>query len=1139
MGEGEASVASSAPDQRHLRLIAASAQANEARVRDILTEEPWTTNGDHDALRQALQKAAARGKLSLVQLLLQHGADANTRRDGEVSALVKAADAGHVAVVLELLAQEADPNWRNRNGQTALFSSSMRGHNQVVKALLEGGANVKARDKEGRTALSFLASEKPGKWNLETLKLLLENGADVEVRDQVERTPLLWAATAGNVQLANILLEYGANIAAANNRGRTALHLASESNHQDLVELLLRRGADVSATSDGGWTALHNAAQRGNTPIVSLLLDANANVNAELSNGMTALHWAAFSGHEEVVKLMLDKANPNLAIKDSFDRTPMLCAAEKYHAEIVQLLSPTRAAARLPQVAQDACKKFEATVVDFGTFRHEKKQIVFKHSVHELLYGWDEENDRPKVPTLTKFIKYQPDFRWIHLPANNIAWVETLLAKTFIEGGHRDIEAFKALEKCFDQEHRGPLAHANFMRTFCQRISAPQSHVTDNNEKQMQPVCEEQFEVSSLPKSSQTGGESTPKKVQDLGDNGTPKPDAKKGKSEQIAERHPKRAKRAKGPPGKPSEASRSSSSLAMRENLKFSPASGKIVLFMPFLHYETEDRRKKMSRAIYNARSGHANPSATMSPDSVLMDAYLDNTQRLHPRRTLDQFFYHGIDTSQRDTDQVVSRYCQHQKIETKVFMVDQLWLWVLGRDLIITCFPQRWEQPKQDPLNVLDGIIEETNAKTRPPIQSVYGLAMLITSRCSGMFDRHRLDAQNLQFLDMFESSIGTVTDRESQLFSNFNSASAQSAQWTRRSRQRPKVPNVSSDQMAGEDHMYPDALLDISVETSLLAEIKDIRDELNILGVIIDSQLHVLSEFEGCIIGELRTEGSRRSTEGIIFEIKKRSREQWRLLEVHQKDINRMDQQAQSIYMSLTHLLDLKQKHSNALEARFASVQAEIAARQGQTIMVFTIVTIIFLPMSFIAAFFAINFQEWNGDRSLTIGYVSKYMFGIGIGISLPLIAMAFTVTDISDALREWGGRAKQWLSRPKQRANRNDTNGDDIVENREIFSSKERPSLYHDGLSGRTHGENMASPPPRISVNYEFENHHIPRSRLSPVSGRAPYRTRGYSGGSGSGNAVSWARPSSFDRHRGHTSNADLEMGTIPSSARRYS
>lgn len=62
-----------------------------------------------------------------------------------------------------------------------------------------------------------------------------------------------------------------------------------------------------------------------------------------------------------------------------------------------------------------------------------------------------------------------------------------------------------------------------------------------------------------------------------------------------------------------------------------------------------------------------------------------------------------------------------------------------------------------------------------------------------------------------------------------------------------------------------------------------------------------------------------------------------------------------------------------------------------------MVFTIVTIIFLPMSFIASFFAINFEDW-GDR-LTIDYVSRYTFPIGLAISFIFVAAAFLVEDIS--------------------------------------------------------------------------------------------------------------------------------------------
>ncbi|KAH7037251.1 uncharacterized protein B0I36DRAFT_282942 [Microdochium trichocladiopsis] len=1000
----EASVASSQPDQRQLRLIAASAQANESRIRDILEEDPgsWTSVTDQDALRQALQKVAARGKLSIVQFLLAHGADVNPRRDNEVSPLLKAAEGGHAIVVTELLRRRADPNCRNpRSGQTALFAAILKGHNTVVKALLEGGASVDAHDREGRTPLLFLAAEKPGKtkWNVDTIKLLLDNRANLEVKDGIGRTPLLWSATNGNIALMRVLLEYKADLNATNNRGRTALHLAAESNQgesrEEAVALLLSYGADPCAVSDGGWTPLHNAAQSGYAPIVQMLLDAGANVNAQLSNGMTPLHWAASNGLEEMVKVLLARPELSLSTKDSFDRTAMLCAAERNNPEIVQLLSPARNADRLSPVAAAACKAFDATIVDFGQF--DKKQLVQKCTVHELLYGWDHENDKPKIPTLQKNIKYKPDFRWIHLPANNVSWVETLLAKSFIEAGHRDIEAFKALERCFDQEHHGRYSHAHFMRTFCQRIAARNSDPMEvkREDKPLISVTEEPQEPNLKPEMS--GPPLTPRKLSDSFESETPRSEGKKkSRSEQLAERHPKKTKRGKGPPGNPprrqdsnfSNASNKTSAPLAWETSRFAASNGKIVLFMPFLHYETDERRQRMSDSIREAAERQGLP-ANPSRDTLLVHAYLNNTRRLHPRRTLDQYFYHGIDTTIRDTDQVVYRYCKHNHIEQKVFMVDQLWLWIIGKDLIITCFPQRWNQPKQDPLNVLDGIIEETNAKTRPPIESVYDLAMLITHRCSGMFDRHRLHDPDYQFLDMFEQSIGVVTDLESQLFSRFNRASEQSTKWLQDHHQR---------RLGRHSNFFPD----IGVETALLVEIKDIRDELGIIAQILDSQLSALGYFESVVTEEVRSEGPRKVTDATVIDIKKHSREQCRGVEDRLKDIDRMDQQAERLYVSLRDLLDLKQKHSNVLEARFAGDQAVIAARQGQTIMVFTIVTIIFLPMSFIAAFFAINLEDWEATP-LSAGYVSKYMFGIGLGISIPLIVMAVTFNEIFDAAR----------------------------------------------------------------------------------------------------------------------------------------
>ena len=92
--------------------------------------------------------------------------------------------------------------------------------------------------------------------------------------------------------------------------------------------------------------------------------------------------------------------------------------------------------------------------------------------------------------------------------------------------------------------------------------------------------------------------------------------------------------------------------------------------------------------------------------------------------------------------------------------------------------------------------------------------------------------------------------------------------------------------------------------------------------------------------------------------------------------------MKSQADGVYNSVRDLLDLKQKHANAIEARYAGKQADITSQQGKTLMVFTTVTTIFLPISFIAAFFAINMEGYpgvprdnHGKEQLSLSYVSK--------------------------------------------------------------------------------------------------------------------------------------------------------------------
>lgn len=106
--------------------------------------------------------------------------------------------------------------------------------------------------------------------------------------------------------------------------------------------------------------------------------------------------------------------------------------------------------------------------------------------------------------------------------------------------------------------------------------------------------------------------------------------------------------------------------------------------------------------------------PERTEAVYSVMRDD-CKNTSSLHPRRTLDQFFYSTLpETSARDRDQVVSKNTEASRGGKKLIMVDQLWLWVIRareprdhetageprdhKTSVFTCFPQKYEESVEE---------------------------------------------------------------------------------------------------------------------------------------------------------------------------------------------------------------------------------------------------------------------------------------------------------------------------------------------------------------------------------------------------------------------------------------------------------
>ena len=765
----------------------------------------------------------------------------------------------------------------------------------------------------------------------------------------------------------------------------------------------------------------------------------------------------------------------------------MLRAAQGRHLGIVELLTPFHEVnvSKLSELALHACKSFDATVVDFRT-DEDKTPLVSRRTISEVLYDKDPDGS-PKTTTNVHNIKkkqknFKPRFRWIHLPANNMAWAEALIAKAFVEGGAQDVRGLKAAERAFSEQHRGEQYHSSFMRHLCQRAdrglhdnpgtrsssTQPGVRLSMHEERALQESSPERTSARDRRRSraepvrpNSAGNEPLPRISGSPAATPSPRPEAASmeadsrpsgsdaatdHKREQVNGITPEKASGSPRSAKRNRKQRRTPSGLGIKnvghitgnadETRPFRPArtlsfpiselslkpsdtrtgdekalqgallGSNIFFFMPYLHFETDRARREMSAAIRSSapkagdevkrprkRQG-SRPANRWTKDEMLIHAYLHSTTGLHLRRTLDQFYLHGIDTSERDEDQVVGRYCRSKGREEKVFMVDQLWMWILGPSLIITSFPNRWNQPNNDPLNVLDGIIEDINAKAGRPVETVHDLALIISARCVGSFDRHKPGDEEMQFLDMFESSIGNVKNQETDLYNSFYNASRRIHDWLRQNNEHL---------MSTRTTQYPrdvNRFLDIGEETRLLKEIKDIRDELNMIGMVLHQQRSLMAPFCNAIwddIAQLNSGTSNKRNQAKT-EVKRRIDDQKRIIDGDIDELNRMSDLAQGIERSLLDLLDLKQKQSNAFEARFARDQAAGTVRQGQTILIFTVVTILFLPVSFMAQFFTINISSFHRDatNNLPLSYVAPYIFGIGLSVSLIIILLAFLIS-----------------------------------------------------------------------------------------------------------------------------------------------
>ncbi|KAL4761092.1 uncharacterized protein BDW70DRAFT_168156 [Aspergillus foveolatus] len=832
------------------------------------------------------------------------------------------------------------PNWdsivnkRSKGMPTPLYEAAKNGHRRIVSTLLDKGAKVNEREKSGRVPLHEAAAN----GHAEVVHLLLENDAKIDEGDEAGRVPLHEAAAHGRNAVIEILLgKSGSKVAQRDKEGRndagaknvdsgvTVSHgqdFASSTLPKELDDPRyprLRGGTDIMIKDRDQRTPLHHAAKEGHLLSVSLLLSRGALVDIPDIRGHTPLYLAAINGRLEAAqKLLSEGANFRTTDQEGRAISVMLkeeldSSGEEVKERLIQVKRLFEGLSRSPELYTNPI------------LRSESIDSQFSCAIIDFVSGIPQRHGKSREPSIDEVISGRKNifkqgmgensvqFRWLHLPVNNLLMLQ--YSKQY-KSPTRDLVLRDELwmERLHKGAEKSP--HARFMRPVCQEIgsSSMQSKPTDMHGPEVMATMGER---------------------------------------------------------------------------------KGGFVILMPYVHWEYEDTFEEMhDYAQKVANTPRSSAPAPNGKHQHLMRAYMtrsdanDSEQseikverrpvdQLHFRRSLDQYYYHALEsTKDRDKDQLVSRMFKDNKLkgDPVLIVVDQLWLWVLENNTVITSFPERWNKEKGkeqssalDTTDVLENIIQD-----RSQIKEPHHLAESIICKClTSCLDPIINTRPELQFLEFYEGAIGQVTNEETQRFRRF-------------------CDQVAEDEsiMKGPRKYDP---LDILTDVKLLEKIKDIRDELHTLMVLFRDQEKVIREFEKI----LRLDNSRPK----------------RILEQYMADVKKMDEHAIDTYNALNHLLDLKQKHANLQEARSSRRQADDTAKQGDTLLVFTLVTIIFLPLSFMAAFFAIDIVEFpKQPDGLHLDFVSSIMFSVSAAIVLPLVIMAFNVNKVSAI---WGRFAK-WIA-----------------------------------------------------------------------------------------------------------------------------
>lgn len=272
-------------------------------------------------------------------LVVEGGATVDAKDSEGRTPLHLAAAYGRVKMVPLLLDLGADPNAKNRRGQTPR-QMALETKSADTAAMLEGakkkdvpaspraaraapppaagagGEAAKSADPKADLKKMGLSYDEKTWWaridaeDVRAISLFLQAGFSPATRNRQGRPALFVAVDGGKTPVVTALLAGGADAndagkgPAGMDYGETLALKAVDQNDAEILKALVARGTNVKKGNQYGITPLHEAARQGKVDMVEVLLAAGADPNARAS-GAPLLFGPVNEDKVDAVRLLL------------------------------------------------------------------------------------------------------------------------------------------------------------------------------------------------------------------------------------------------------------------------------------------------------------------------------------------------------------------------------------------------------------------------------------------------------------------------------------------------------------------------------------------------------------------------------------------------------------------------------------------------------------------------------------------------------------------------------------------------------------------------------------------------------------------------------------------------------------------